>query len=178
MLKGAQALMICSTVRPYLTLNRRRILLQSTDPCFHRPSSHLNHSFRVIPIPYSRKLRHPKRIRHWRLTVPRINAEGLAILRQFEAIPSYAEQSIREIEQAVMRLVQVPLTSNQFSALVSLTYNLGEANLRRSQLLQQLNAGYYQAAADQFDCWVYVGDHRQPELVARRIAEKELFLRS
>lgn len=106
-----------------------------------------------------------------------INQRGLGLLRSFESIPSYAEQSLREIERIVLRQVRVPLTSNQFSALVSLTYNLGEATLKRSLLLKHLNAGQYQAAANQFDCWVYADARYSPELVARRRAERRLFLR-
>lgn len=105
-----------------------------------------------------------------------INPRGLGILRQFEQIPFYADRNLRETEQVVLRQVQVPLTSNQFSALVSFTYGLGEANLKRSKLLHYLNAGYYRAAANEFERWVYVGPHRLPRLVARRSAEKELFL--
>lgn len=106
-----------------------------------------------------------------------INARGWGILKQFERLPSCTEQSVREAERAVLRQVTVPLTSNQFSALVSLTYSLGEANLKRSMLLRHLNAGRYQAAANEFDRWVYVGLKRLPELVVRRMAEKQLFLR-
>ncbi len=112
------------------------------------------------------------------LTKPRINQQGLGLLRQFEPLPSYSEQTIREIEQAVLRQVKVPLTANQFSALVSLTYSLGEANLRRSTLLKYLNTGRYQAAAREFDRWVYVGPNRKPDLVVRRAAERKLFLQS
>lgn len=110
--------------------------------------------------------------------VRRINQQGLELLRQFERLPVYAEQSLREIEQAVLQQVTVPLTANQFSALVCLTYSLGEANLRRSLLLKYLNTGRYQAAADEFERWVYVGANRLPKLVARRRAEKQLFLQS
>jgi GH24 family phage-related lysozyme (muramidase) len=108
----------------------------------------------------------------------RMNQQGWNLLKQFQRVPSYSEQSVREIEQAVLRQVKVPLTSNQFSALVSLTYNLGEANLKRSELLIYLNAGCYQAAADEFERWVYVGPKCLPELVTRRIAEKQLFLQT
>jgi hypothetical protein len=107
-----------------------------------------------------------------------INQHGLGLLRQFEPLPSYSEQTLREIEDAVRRQVKVPLTSNQFSALVSLTYSLGEANLRRSTLLKYLNAGHYLAAASEFERWVYVGPNRLPELVARRAAERKLFVQN
>lgn len=107
-----------------------------------------------------------------------INQRGLGILQQFEPLSAHAEQNLRETEQVVLRQVQVPLTANQFSALVSFAYGLGEANLKRSKLLHYLNAGYYRAAANEFERWVYVGPHRLPRLVARRNAERELFLQS
>ncbi len=109
---------------------------------------------------------------------PRINPQGLGLLRQFENLHSYCEQGVREIERAVLRQVRVPLTSNQFSALVSLTYDLGEASLKRSMLLQYLNAGCYQEAANEFDRWIYIGSKRSQNLKARRRAEKRLFLKA
>jgi hypothetical protein len=108
----------------------------------------------------------------------RINAAGLGLLRQFENLQSYCEQGVREIERAVLRQVKVPLTSNQFSALVSLTYDLGEASLKRSLLLQYLNAGCYQEAANEFDRWIYIGSRSSSSLRARRRAEKRLFLKA
>jgi hypothetical protein len=108
----------------------------------------------------------------------RINAQGLGLLRQFENLHSYCEQGVREIERAVLRQVKVPLTSNQFSALVSLTYDLGEASLKRSMLLQYLNAGCYQEAASEFERWIYVGSKSSASLRARRRAEKRLFLKA
>lgn len=107
----------------------------------------------------------------------RINSQGLGLLRQFENIQSYCEQGVREIERAVLRQVKVPLNSNQFSALVSLTYDLGEASLRRSMLLQYLNAGCYQEAADEFERWIYIGSRPSSDLRVRRRAEKRLFLK-
>jgi hypothetical protein len=109
---------------------------------------------------------------------PQINAEGLGLLRQFENLQSYCEQGVREIERAVLRQVKVPLTSNQFSALVSLTYDLGEASLKRSLLLQYLNAGCYQEAANEFDRWIYIGSRSSSSLKTRRRAEKRLFLKA
>ncbi len=49
--------------------------------------------------------------------------------------------------------VAVPLTQNQFDALVSLIYNIGEGNFASSTLLKMLNAGNYRGAADQFLVW-------------------------
>ena len=80
------------------------------------------------------------------------------------------------IESQVNSLVNVPLTQNQFDALVSFTYNVGPGNFSRSTLLRKLNAGDYEAAAGQFKRWVYGGGVILPGLVSRREEEKELFL--
>ena len=85
--------------------------------------------------------------------------------------------TLQPYADAVNRYVQVELSQNQFDALVDFTYNLGPQALRTSALLKLLNAGNYAGAADQFDVWVMGGGHRLTGLVARRAAEKELFLR-
>lgn len=108
----------------------------------------------------------------------RVNSQGVEIIKQFECFPLDVEPDVREAERIVRRLVKVPLTSNQFSALVSFTFNVGEATLRESDLLKYLNAGRYKAAAKEFKFWVYVGSTRFSKLVARRDAERGLFLKA
>ncbi len=104
------------------------------------------------------------------------NAEAIQIIKQFEGFPADVEPNVAEAERMVRQLVTVPLTLNQFSALVSFTYQLGASTLKQSELLKQLNAGHYRAAAKEFELWIYVGSSRFPKLVARRIAERRLFL--
>lgn len=79
-------------------------------------------------------------------------------------------------EADVLRYVTVPLTQNQFDALVSFTYNLGASNLRKSTLLEMLNDGRYEGAADQFLLWVNRGSKFEKGLTRRRKAERLLFL--
>jgi len=83
---------------------------------------------------------------------------------------------LRMFEQQVAALVQVVLTPNQFSALVSFQYNTGA--LDGSTLLALLNQQQFAAAADQFGRWVYANGQVMPGLVRRRAAEKALFLRA
>lgn len=59
-------------------------------------------------------------------------------------------------ENAVAALVAVPLTQSQFDALVSFTFNAGVSAFKNSTLLQVLNAGDYDGAAQQMARWVYV----------------------
>jgi lysozyme len=80
-------------------------------------------------------------------------------------------------ERAVDRLVQVPLTSNQFSALVSFVYNVGVGAFTNSTLLRVLNARNYAEAAEQFLRWTRGGGRVLPGLVRRRQEERALFLK-
>jgi lysozyme len=89
---------------------------------------------------------------------------------------SYLAHDLQEFEQAVAAMVTVPVTSNQFSALVSLAYNIGISALRGSTLLRLLNAGDYAGAANQLRRWNRGGGRVLPGLVTRRAAERDLFL--
>jgi lysozyme len=80
----------------------------------------------------------------------------------------------------VLRLAKVPLSDNQFGALMSFVFNCGAANFGGSTLLKLLNAGNTAGAADQFLVWnkgrkngVLV---ELPGLTRRRRAERALFL--
>lgn len=81
----------------------------------------------------------------------------------------------RSAVAAVNDLVTVPLTQNQFDALVDFTYNEGREHLAQSTLLQLLNAGNYAAAAQQFPRWDYAGPVVSLGLLNRRKAEQALF---
>jgi GH24 family phage-related lysozyme (muramidase) len=82
---------------------------------------------------------------------------------------------VRDAEQAVQRLVTVPLTQGQFDALVDFTFNLGAGRLAASTLLKSLNAGRYDDAAEQLLRWDHVGVQEYAALKARREAEVGLW---
>ena len=52
-------------------------------------------------------------------------------------------RDLSRFEQSVERSVKVPLTDNQFGALVSFAYNVGTEAFERSTLLKKLNEGDY-----------------------------------
>lgn len=80
-----------------------------------------------------------------------------------------------DAERAVARLVNVPLTSNQYSALVSLVFNIGSGRFQSSTLRMRLNRGDYAAAAAQFKVWRMGGGKVLAGLVTRRRREEALF---
>ena len=72
--------------------------------------------------------------------------------------------------------VQVELNENQFSALVSFTFNLGYENLCNSTLLKLLNQGNFQGAGDKLPIGNKAGSQELEGLTRRREAEIALFL--
>lgn len=79
-------------------------------------------------------------------------------------------------EKAVSRLVTIRLTDNQYAALVSFCFNLGEGNLAKSTLLKRINAGASTALIEQsWMQWVNAGGKRLQGLVNRRVAEVALW---
>jgi GH24 family phage-related lysozyme (muramidase) len=79
-------------------------------------------------------------------------------------------------EKAVQDAIEITLTPNQFSALVSFTFNTGASN--ETTLFRIVNDGV--TDPDQirtaFGLWVYAGGRVLAGLVRRRAAEARLFL--
>ncbi len=90
-----------------------------------------------------------------------------------------AKELLREdlnyFQEILYSQVRVPLNENQFSALLSFVYNVGEGNLRNSTLLKKLNNANYGAASNEFEKWKKGGGKVLTGLVRRRAAEQQLF---
>jgi len=93
-----------------------------------------------------------------------------------EQAVAYFNQDIAKFEYAVWSSIKVPLTNNQFSALVSLAYNIGIKAFKSSTLVKKLNAEDYKGAVNEFSRWIYVSKVKSNGLAARREKEKALFL--
>jgi len=87
----------------------------------------------------------------------------------------FLEEDLEEFEGYVDSYVKVPLTQNQFDALVAWTFNLGPGNLSKSTMLKKLNAGDYDAVPDEMRRWNKAGGEVLNGLVRRRDAEANLF---
>ncbi len=87
---------------------------------------------------------------------------------------------VKSLEQFLQDNVRAPLNQNEHDALVSLIFNIGEENFKKSTVLRKLNAGDKLGAAEAFEKWTKAKMDGElvtlDGLVRRRAAEKSLFL--
>ena len=99
--------------------------------------------------------------------------EGMTIT-QHQADEMLIEE-MNEYEGYINNSVRVDLTQNQFDAMVSWVYNLGNGNLNASTLLKVLNSGDYAGVPEQILRWNKAGGRVLEGLTRRRQAEADLF---
>jgi lysozyme len=89
----------------------------------------------------------------------------------------WLEKDTIKAQEAVKKLVIVPINKNQLIALTSLAYNIGIGAFRRSSLLKLLNAKEPKIkVADQFLRWRFDNGKEIEGLLNRRKDERKLFL--
>lgn len=88
----------------------------------------------------------------------------------------YLKSSAPRYTDALARAVKVPLNQNQFDALASWTYNVGQGAMQKSTLIRKLNQGDYAAVPEQLMRWTSSksGDSNKG-LTNRRVAEAKIF---
>lgn len=77
---------------------------------------------------------------------------------------------LRECEVAIGSAVTVPITSNEYSAMASLCFNIGGQRFRKTDVVARLNEGKRAEAAEAFNNW-----SNPPSLIPRRKKEIQLF---
>lgn len=83
------------------------------------------------------------------------------------------DHDMRVFVDRVNRLVSVPLSQNEFDALVSFDFNTG--GLAKSTLLRRLNIGDHDAVPEQLMRWTRASGKVLPGLVRRRASEVRLW---
>ncbi len=92
-----------------------------------------------------------------------------------EQADQWLVEDVASAEHDVTINCTVPLTQNQFDALVSFAYNLGGPALWASTLLKMVNSGDMAGAAGQFGRWNKSKGMVLAGLTRRRAAEARLF---
>lgn len=96
-------------------------------------------------------------------------APGQVITKQ-QALDLLAKD-LESVEYCVNENVHVPLSQDQYDALVSFTFNVGTGAFARSTLLKRLNAGDYEGVPQELVRWEYARGKQSAGLVNRRASE-------
>jgi lysozyme len=88
----------------------------------------------------------------------------------------YLMFEIDQKSKAIDPMLREDLTGNQFAALISFAYNLGEGALRQSTLLKKVNANPLDTQIrGEFQKWIYADGKKLNGLLRRRNAEADLY---
>jgi len=88
----------------------------------------------------------------------------------------YLMFEIDQKSKSIDPMLREDLTGNQFGALISFAYNLGEGALKQSTLLKKVNANPLDAQIrNEFQKWIYADGKKLNGLLRRRNAEADLY---
>lgn len=97
-----------------------------------------------------------------------------------EQAEQFLTKDINKFASLIAPMIRVPLTSDQFGALVCFSYNLGAGSLKTSSLLRKINSNDLKGAGDEFLKWNKARINGSlvelKGLTRRRQAERTLFL--
>jgi lysozyme len=89
------------------------------------------------------------------------------------------ENIVNKFANAVESLLSVRVTQNQFDSLVSLAYNIGINNFKKSSLLKKVNANPLdRSIKDSFEVWSKSAGKVSKGLINRRKAEVDNYFKS
>jgi lysozyme len=98
---------------------------------------------------------------------------GLTITRETALI--FLQRDLTNASRCVSRLIDVPLTQNEYDALVDFVFNLGCGTFYTSTMRKLINNGEIQSAALEFEKWDHASGKVVAGLLRRRQAEEKIF---
>lgn len=181
---GGIGLMICGLLGGLIGMEVGRQVVRANHPELRRQAPRLIRAMRTSPAGIDELISHEKIVPYPYLDLKRIWTFGIGHTAAAggldpEQLPRGVEQpmalvletfrsDLQKFEGQVSAAVSVPLTQNEFDALVSFQFNTG--GISKAKLTQHLNHGDKAGAARGFMGWV-----KDKELIPRRQKEQALF---
>jgi lysozyme len=112
----------------------------------------------------------------WLIGYGHLMLEGESdVITEAEA-DAFLRADLHWCEEAIERYVKVPVTLNEFSAMVAFCYNVGSAKTRKSSIVRKVNIEDRLGAANAFLLWNRMNGVVMKALANRRARERTLFL--
>lgn len=89
---------------------------------------------------------------------------------------AFLVEDLHWCESAIERYVKIPVTLNEFSAMVAFCYNVGSGKTRGSSIVKRINKHDRPGAANGFLLWNRMNGVVMEALAKRRARERTLFL--
>ena len=112
----------------------------------------------------------------WLIGYGHLMLEGEKDVITEEEADAFLRDDLHWCEGAIERYVTVPVTLNEFSAMVAFCYNVGSGKTRGSSIVKKVNVHDRPGAADAFLLWNRMNGVVMAALANRRARERTLFI--
>jgi lysozyme len=113
---------------------------------------------------------------YWQIGYGHLMLEGEKDVITAEEAEAFLVKDLSWCEGAIERYVSIPVTLNEFSAMVALCYNIGSGKIRGSSIIKKINIDDRPGAANAFLLWNRMNGVVMQALAKRRARERTLFL--
>jgi len=112
----------------------------------------------------------------WLIGYGHLMLEGEMDVITEEQADAFLREDLHWCESSIERYVDVPVTLNEFSAMVAFCYNVGSGKTRKSSIVKRVNIDDRPGAADAFLLWNRMNGVVMSALAKRRARERTLFV--
>lgn len=112
----------------------------------------------------------------WLIGYGHLMLEGEKDVITEEEADAFLREDLHWCEGAIERYVDVPVTLNEFSAMVAFCYNVGSGKTRKSSIVKRVNIDDRPGAANAFLLWNRMNGVVMSALAKRRARERTLFI--
>lgn len=112
----------------------------------------------------------------WLIGYGHLMLEGEKDVITEEEADAFLREDLHWCEGAIERYVTIPVTLNEFSAMVAFCYNVGSGKTRGSSIVKRINSEDRPGAANAFLLWNRMNGVVMKALAKRRARERTLFL--